>query len=240
MARNQISWLNAFYKFWGYVPERKIRKSSGYIGDITLHDAITYFSENKIPCDVKIIFPFAISIFGRKKKHDCLIVFPQIIRLKLPTEKEYTTWKLYEPILFNGRRYTLKEFAEKSPKYNSYYEPGAFNTFSLPLNYFLITTDELRGFKKRYLDHVSKIIVDAHDLEGRGKKNLNKIEKERKAFVIREYKRLGKPKRFPIGEIQERLENHITSKYGADLEKGSQLRCTDMTIYRILKTHRKG
>ena len=238
MTSKQI-WLRTFFKYWGYSSETKIRKGPDYAGIISLKDAISYVTEFNLPCSVQVVFPFINSAFFSKKKPDCLIVFPQMIRLKLPLQKSYSTLEIDEPILYNEKQSSLESFLAKAPSPNAHFEPSTFNSFTLPLNYFLITTDELRRFKKKYLGRVSKIIVDAHGLEGRGKKDLNAIEKERRAFIIKQFRAEGKPKRFPIDTIQEKLEEYIKSKYGFNSETGSKLRCNDMTIYRTLKAYLK-
>jgi hypothetical protein len=234
------AWARTFYKFWGYSKASKIRKEKDYKGVISLEDAISYATEFNLPSIVRVVFPFVNSALAGKKKHDCLVVFPQVIRLKLPFKKSYSIHEIDKPILYNEKLYSLNEFLSKATRANPDFEPGVFNSFELSFNYFLMTTDELRRFKERYLGRVSKIIVDAHDLEGRGKKELNAIEKERRSFIIKQYKLMGKPKRFPIAEIQKRLNEYIASKYGFNSEHGAKLRCTDMTIYRTLRDYVKG
>ncbi len=235
-------WLQLLQTYFGYKLPSALRKSKYYLGRTSLEDALETTNESGFPCSIHIVIAFTdnsyLHLMSKRTATlaDCVVIYPQFVRVRYPGKKTVSIAEVEKPIQFGRTLYSIDKFIRICPRLNDYFELGNYNCFSLPLNFFLITTREFVTFDRAYLNQIRRLISKtalSASLQGKFKGYYEYVQ-ERNDYILEQHRQLGHKERIPITEIQDRLSAYAQSKYSNTPKALKIFDCNDMTVRRVI------
>jgi hypothetical protein len=185
---------------------------------------------------IQVIFPFEYRFPINKETTDSVVIFPQTIRYN-----KNSLYEIEEPILYDGMLYSLDDFISRCPILRLDEDQELFVRYVFSLPFFMLETNEVNDFKRLYLTPIkNKIVETGFYSDNRGKiKKRDPIRDERDKFIIEQYRKIPRKKRFPIAIIKRRLIQKAQKEFKDDERRFDTYDCTDITIRRVLERYTK-
>lgn len=210
--------------------------NNGTIAEALLEDYLNYCRDEGLDLDIFIIPPL-----GKFKKYkEPIVVFPMSFQFK---DKAGRTrlGVIRHTVLYKNELHDHREFFKDKELVDTekmLSRVKANYILKIPFYLACMSHENFLFIKRTALTPLRKYFYQLgiiNDYRGKSK-GKSEAKKSRNKFIVDEYGRLGKPKRFPIKKIQEAWMREIDKLFS----KGEKnYYCSDNTMRRVLKSFHK-